>query len=235
MKLPILVSVPHAGTITPDEVKFLAHIAEIDVIKDGDEQAADIYLPLRDHGAQLVTTDIARAFVDLNRAPDDFRKDGVIKTHTCWDVPIYDSSPDEDLVARLLTRYYYPYHEKLRALAVAGDIRVGIDCHTMASQGPPVGPDPGQLRPVACVSDADGTCNRAWTEELASQLSQSLGGEVRINDPFKGGYITRTHAAELPWLQIEVSRGDFASIEGKTAAVRTALKNWSKRVLHLAQ
>lgn len=235
MKLPILVSVPHAGTMMPAEVESLAHIAENDIVKDGDEQVTDIFLPLRDHVAHVVTTDIARAFVDLNRAPDDLRKDGVIKTHTCWDVPIYDSPPDEELVAKLLNRYYYPYHEKLRALALAGDIRVGIDCHTMVSQGPPVGPDPGQLRPAACVSDADGTCDRAWTEELASQLSQSLGGEVRINDPFKGGYITRTHAAELPWLQLEISRGDFAPVGEKATAVRTALGKWSKRVLSLAQ
>jgi formiminoglutamase len=233
MKLPILVSVPHAGTMMPDEVKHVTRIAGDDIIKDGDEQAAEIYLPLRDHVAQLVTTDIARAFVDLNREPDDFRKDGVIKTHTCWDVPIYDSAPDDEVVAKLLQRYYSPYHEKLKELALAGDVRVGVDCHTMVAHGPPVGPDPGQPRPAACVSDAEGTCDRSWTEELVRELAEVLGGEVRINDPFKGGYITRKHASELPWLQLEISRGDFASVEEKAFAVRKAMRNWSKRVLGL--
>jgi formiminoglutamase len=231
MRLPILVSVPHAGTMTPDEVKSLSRVKREDVIRDGDEQAADIYLPLRNHVAHVVTTDIARAFLDLNRAPDDFRKDGVIKTHTCWDVPIYDKQPDDELVATLLERYYHPYHERLRTLALTGDVRVGIDCHTMVAYGPPVGPDPGRPRPAACVSDADGACDRSWTEELAVQLARALGSEVRINDPFKGGYTTREHAAELPWLQLEISRGDFASIEEKALAVRVALENWSKRVL----
>jgi len=233
MKLPILVSLPHAGTIMPDEVKSLVCIAVDDVIKDGDEQAAEIYIPLQDHVAHVVATDIARAFVDLNRAPDDFRKDGVIKTHTCWDVPIYTSAPDEELVAKLLERYYATYHERIRELAISGDVRVGVDCHTMAAHGPPVGPDPSQPRPAACVSDADGTCDRSWTEELATQLAESLGGEVRINDPFKGGYITRTHASELPWLQVEISRGDFASVEEKAASIRKALEHWSKQVLDL--
>jgi formiminoglutamase len=234
MKLPILVSVPHAGTMMPDESKSIARIAADDVIKDGDEQASEIYLPLRDM-AHVVTTDTARAFVDLNRAPDDFRKDGVIKTHTCWDIPIYREPPGDELITKLLERYYYPYHERLRELALAGDVRVGVDCHTMAAHGPPVGPDPGQLRPAACVSDAEGTCDRGWTDELATQLAEALGSEVRINDPFKGGYITRKHASELPWLQLEISRGDFASVNEKAIAVRAALENWSKRVLDLIQ
>lgn len=235
MKLPILVSIPHAGTRVPDQVKSIARIAAEDVIKDGDEQAAEIYLPLCDHVVHVVTTDIARAFVDLNRAPDDFRKDGVIKTHTCWDVPVYVSTPDAEVVARLLECYYYPYHEKLRELALAGDVRVGVDCHTMAAVGPPVAPDPGQHRPVACVSDADGTCDRGWTQELATKLAEFLGGEVRINDPFKGGYITRAHAAELPWLQLEVSRGDFLSAKEKAIAIRMALDDWSKQLFDLTQ
>jgi formiminoglutamase len=141
----------------------------------------------------------------------------------------------DELVAALLAHYYYPYHEKLRELALGGDVRVGIDCHTMAAVGPPVAPDPGQRRPVACVSDGEGTCDRGWTEELATQLAESLGGEVRINDPFKGGLITQSHAAEMPWLQLEVSRGDFAAVGEKAAAIRTALGRWSRRVFSLTQ
>ena len=45
--------------------------------------AAAIYCPLEQYVGAFVTIDIARAIVDLNQAEDDFRKDGVIKTHTC--------------------------------------------------------------------------------------------------------------------------------------------------------
>ena len=144
MKLPILASIPHAGTLVPDELQSLVCIAEEDVVKDGDEQAAEVYLSLRDEVAHVVTTDIARAFVDVNRAPDEFWKDGVIKTHTCWDVPIYKSPPDTELVAALLQRYYYSSHQRLRDLALTGEVRVGIDCHTMAAVAPPGAPDPSQ-------------------------------------------------------------------------------------------
>jgi N-formylglutamate amidohydrolase len=234
MRLPILLSVPHAGTKIPDELRSIAEISDRDIVEDGDEQAAEIFLPLRELVEHIVTTEIARAFVDLNRARDDLRKDGVIKTHTCWDVPIYASPPDGELITRLLERYYDPYHERLRALAASGDARVGIDCHTMVAYGPPVGPDPGRPRPAACVSDADGACERGWAESLAAQLAQTLGGEVRINDPFTGGYITREHAAGLPWLQLEISRGDFLPVKKKASAVREALTVWARRVFDIA-
>lgn len=231
MKLPLIVSVPHAGTKTPIELQSLSCVDGEEVIRDGDEQAAEIYLPLGEHVAHLVTTGIARAFVDLNRAEDDFRKDGVIKTHTCWDVPIYRRAPRAETVASVLARHYHPYHERLRELASDGYVRAGVDCHTMAAFGPPVGPDAGRERPAACVSDADGsTCEPAWTRELAAQLEAALGGEVWINDPFRGGYITRAHAAELPWLQLEVSRGPFLTVVAKRKAILDALTAWCTEI-----
>ena len=37
-----------------------------------------------------------------------------------------------------------------------------------------------------------------------------------INHPFKGGYIIRSHAMKIPWIQIELSREDFFSLEEKS-------------------
>jgi N-formylglutamate amidohydrolase len=240
MTLPILASVPHAGLAMPAEVERLADIDDADVVRDGDEQAADIYLPLRGHVAHLVTTDIARAFVDLNRPEDDLRGDGVVKTHTCWDVPVYRAFPPPDLIEKLLERYHRPYHRRLTDLAREGAVRVGIDCHTMAEAGPPVGPDPGSKRPWACVSDADGACDPVWTTTLAHCLAAAMGVEagaapgvaatVRVNDPFAGGYIVRSHMGELPWLQLEVSRGGFLTAAEKSQAVLIALEAWYETI-----
>jgi formiminoglutamase len=230
MKLPILVSLPHAGLGMPPEVSGIVSLAQDDVVKDGDEQAAGVFLELRDRVAGFVTTDIARAFVDVNRDERDFSKDGVVKTHTCWDVPVYGKQPGQELIERLLGKYYHPYHKRLEALATNPDIRVGVDCHTMAAVGPPVAPDSGRRRPAACVSDADGACDPGWTRELAGQLETAIGGEVKINDPFKGGYITRRHARSLPWLQLELSRGDFMDVSEKRDAVARALAGWCEAV-----
>lgn len=206
MTLPLLVSVPHAGEAVPPEVADLCTLTGEEIREDGDSTAAEIYFGLEKHCREFVSTDVARAIVDLNRAPDDIGGDGVVKTHTCWNVPVYSSFPDDTLVRLLLDRYYFPYHERLSAAAGAGAVKLGIDCHTMAAEGPPVGPDPGQERPLVCLSNADGTCPDAWINGLAEIFTALFQGEVAINTPFRGGYITRFHGAEMPWLQLELSR-----------------------------
>jgi N-formylglutamate deformylase len=160
-KLPLLVSVPHAGLAIPPEVAALNRLTAQEIAEDGDVGAREIYGVLEPYVAAFVISDIARAFVDLNRAEDDIRKDGVIKTHTCWDVPVYERPLSPPLIEALLARYHRPYHERLRALGTAGVI-AGVDCHTMAAVAPPEAPDPGQPRPNVCVGDGNGACPRLW-------------------------------------------------------------------------
>ena len=223
MRLPLLLSVPHAGTEVPAEVAPYCALTPEQIIADGDKEAADIYA-LADEVATHVTTTVARAVVDLNRAPDDFSRDGAIKTHTCWEVPVWDPPLPPGLAAALIGDHWQPYHERLRDLGTSGRFLLGVDGHTMAAHGPPVGPDAGAERPAACVSNADGTCPQAWIETLQAVLARRLGREVTINHPFRGGYITRTHATEMPWLQIEFSRAPFASPATKRSAVLEALR-----------
>jgi len=49
-----------------------------------------------------VTTDVARAIVDLNRAEDDRR---TVKTQTYWGVPVYRKFPPDQVAGQLLDRY----------------------------------------------------------------------------------------------------------------------------------
>ena len=126
MRLPILLSVPHAGLQVPPEAAPYCCLSHEEIVRDGDEGAAEIYA-LRSEVAEFVSTDVARAIVDLNRAPDDRRKDGIVKTHTCWDVPVYERFPPENVIERLLERYYDPYHKQLREAAASGSLLLGVD------------------------------------------------------------------------------------------------------------
>jgi formiminoglutamase len=226
MRLPLLVSVPHAGEEVPPEVEDICTLTKKEIREDGDGGAAAIYQGLEGHCREYVSTGIARAIVDLNRAPDDIGGDGVIKTHTCWNIPVYRSFPDNKLVRLLLGRHYFPYHERLSAAAGKGSVRLGIDCHTMAAKGPPVGPDPGQERPLVCLSNGDNTCPDDWIKSLAEILASLFREEVSINRPFRGGYITRHHAAEMPWLQIELSRTPSYSDAFKGECVLAGLQRF---------
>ena len=223
MTLPFVVSVPHGGLRVPEEVADLCVLSPEQVVRDGDEGAAEIYAFPGEVKAH-VTTEVARAVVDLNRARDDFRKDGVVKTHTCWDEPVYRSAPSAGVKRTLIERYWEPYHAQLSQHADGGAI-LGLDCHTMAAEAPPVGPDPGATRPPICLSDGDGTtCPPELFARVAAALEKAFGVPVSRNAPFAGGYIVRAHADELPWVQLELSRAPFASIAQKRTRVLEALR-----------
>jgi N-formylglutamate deformylase len=208
VNLPLLISVPHAGLSTPPEVADINLLAPQQIAEDGDEGAAEIYAIGGEVGA-YVTTDIARAFVDQNRAQDDRRADGVVKTHTCWNVPIYHEPLSELIVQQLLERYYRPYHKQLSERSA--DAVLGLDCHTMAAVGPPIGPDAGVERPPVCLSNGDGTCSEETMRALVEAFEHAFELPVSVNDPFRGGFIVRSHAHELPWVQVELSRAAFMS------------------------
>jgi formiminoglutamase len=230
MKLPILLSVPHAGLTVPPEAEPYCCLTPAEIAADGDGGASEIY-GLREHVESFVTTDIARVIVDLNRAENDRFRDGVIKTHTCWDVPVYHESPPEEVIQRLLDRYYRPYHASLGEAASDTGVRLGIDGHTMAAVGPPIGPDTGADRPPICLGDVDGqSLPEGWTDTLAECLANAFDFEISVNKPFRGGYITRRHMTEMPWVQIEFSRRAFLPDAEKRARLLGALDEFCRRV-----
>ena len=139
-------------------------------------------------------------------------------------MPIYKEPLSEDLVESLLDRYYRPFHQKLQDLS--NGVKLGIDCHTMADKGPPVGPDPGKERPLVCISNADGTCPMEWIRHLAALFEPAFQTRVSINKPFKGGYIIRSHSKEIPWMQLELSRTPSISNQEKRQRVIQVLKYW---------
>ena len=228
MKLPLLVSVPHAGLRVPAEVEPLCALTPAQVAADGDGGAAEIYAIEGEVGA-FVTTDVARAIVDMNRARDDRGPDGAIKTDTCWGVAVWHRPLSHEQAASLLGAYHAPYHQRLTELGLSGEWVLGVDCHTMAAAGPMLGPDPGLERPWVCLSNGDGTCPQEWIDTLRECFEEQLEGPVKTNDPFSGGYISRSHGAEMPWVQIELSRAPFMSNDDKRRTVLAALQRWTRR------
>ena len=220
--LPILVSVPHAGLRVPPEVVGACLLSPAQIAEDGDEHAEAIY-DVAGEVRHFVTTDIARAVVDLNRAEDDRRPDGVVKSHTCFNVPVWREPLGEAVVETLLARHYRPYHARLGELAGQG-VRLAVDCHTMLAIGPPIGPGPGQERPHVCLGNADGACPGEWMACLQRSFREQFGRRVTVNEPFRGGFITCSHAAEMPWVQLELSRAPFATDPEKRRRVLRALQ-----------
>jgi formiminoglutamase len=230
MTLPIAISVPHAGVLVPREAAPYCQLTRQQIIKDGDEFASEIY-DLRNEVAEFITTDVARAIIDLNRAPDDRGADGVVKRHTIYNEAIYREPLPESAINTLLDNYYYPYHARLSDLST-GDLLFAIDCHTMAAVAPPIGPHFGTKRPEICLGNLHGrSFPEAWTTILLRTFRDVFPDvDVAVNEPFAGGYITRTHCVEIPWLQLEVSRSQFLPSDELRRRCILVLRRASERI-----
>jgi formiminoglutamase len=127
----------------------------------------------------------------------------------------------------VLKRYYFPYHSTIASLLKQRNIKLALDCHTMLEYAPSINSNPGQARPLVCLSnggDEKGrpvtkssavTCHPEWIQALAESFAAvfAAGGEVAMNNPFTGGYISRYHyrMSDVPWIQIEINRRLYLS------------------------
>jgi formiminoglutamase len=215
MRHPILLSIPHGGHLTPEELMDSSLLSPSDIFHDSDSFTDKIY-DLSLEGFTVLKASVARAFVDLNRAADDLpphNPDGVVKSHTCYQVPVYPEGqiPSGDLLSRILSLYYHPYHDLLRKYSYSGFYILGLDCHSMAASPPPIAPDQKQERPLICLGNYNGqACSHEITESLAESLSLGFSipkSDIAINKPFSGGFITRKYGNNpIPWIQIELNR-----------------------------
>jgi formiminoglutamase len=220
-KLPVLLSIPHGGTHKPPELDSHLSITREGLFDDSDRLVIEIY-DLGEKVDGVIKTNIARAFVDLNRSLQDLppqNPDGLIKSATCYGKPIYKkgSEPDDSLTSVLIELYYKPYHQSIQKSIHDLDLQLCLDCHSMASVAPNISPDGNKKkRPMFCLSNQDGkTSSNEMIELLASCISESFEierKEISLNDPFHGGHITRTYGNNpLPWIQVEMNRDMYLS------------------------
>jgi N-formylglutamate deformylase len=227
-RLPILISIPHGGNTIPSEVHDRVALTSRDIFFDADTVTRQIY-NLSERVTAVIENPIARAIVDVNRAPEDrppANPDGVLKIRTALGKQVYkrEMFPEEELINDLLAHYYHPYHRNLERLMNQHELRLALDCHSMLPVSPPTSDNPGRRRPLICLSNrGDGlgrqrstqgpiTCPPEWLQILADAFRQVFDGNgddgVALNTPFLGGYISQAHARSsgIPWIQVELNR-----------------------------
>jgi formiminoglutamase len=220
-KYPILISVPHGGTKIPSELTDRVSLSPLEQFADSDSFTRDIY-GIEESVSAYVDTNIARAYVDLNRDVADRppkNPDGIVKTQTCQGALVYKNGNElnDPLINTLLEKYYHPYHDKIRStLETTKHITLALDCHSMEEVGPEISPDKGQPRPKICLGNNHGkSCSNDLTIKFAKCIQEAFQlnpYEVTINSPFAGGFITRTYGMQpIPWIQVEINRNLYLS------------------------
>jgi len=228
-ELPLLLSVPHSGLWIPHEVDDLCSLSQEEIQADADAAAVEIFHPLQARVVGFVSTPISRTIVDVDRSEGHHRRWGDAGRRTSWGVPVYHTQPSRLTLEVLLQRYHRPFHERLQSKA--SSVPLGVDCHTMTSVGPPLGPDAGQPRPKICVGGGGRAIPEDWYQELILALQDSFRVPVSLDDPFRGGHIVRSRPGGIPWVQITLASTPWATDEEKAEALYAGLRVFCERVL----
>src|SRR5689334_9296647 len=125
-RVPILVSVPHCGTLFPDEIKNEYNQDLIQAPDDTDWFVHQLYDFAPTMGITMIHAVYSRWVIDLNRDPQSkpLYTDGRIITELCPTTtflgkPLYKDGRkqvDPEEVKRRLENYYQPYHQKVEEL-----------------------------------------------------------------------------------------------------------------------
>jgi N-formylglutamate deformylase len=216
-RTPLLVSMPHVGTVIPDDLRPRL-VERAGAVEDTDWHLEPLYDFVRDMGVSVIVPRHSRYVVDLNRPPENAPMyPGVNNTELCptrffSGDALYrpDAQPDEGEIARRLDRYWHPYHRALDAelarLEALHGHAVLFDAHSIKSELPWL--FEGRL-PDLNLGTANGTsCAPSLRNDLARVLeSQSTYTQV-VDGRFKGGHITRHHgrpAAGRHAVQLEMA------------------------------
>jgi N-formylglutamate deformylase len=201
---PVLVSMPHLGTVLPEELKpnYVPRALEIE---DADWHLDLLYDFLKAMGASILTPVYSRYVIDLNRPPDDAPMyPGASNTELCptrffTGEPLYKVGCEPDSAEKLRRRetYWQPYHG-----ALAGELKrlrslhsnvLLWDAHSIRSEIPWL--FDGKL-PDLNIGTANGLSadNSVGLAVMSVCANQAAFTNV-LNGRFKGGYITRQYGS----------------------------------------
>ena len=216
---PVIVNVPHAGTIFPAAINAgLTPAAQQN--PDADWHVDKLYrsaAPAFD--ATLMCATHSRIVVDLNRDPSgDVLYPGASNTEICplttfANEPIYRAghAPGAIDIEARVRQYWQPYHTQLGTEIERIKARHGycvlLDAHSIVSVAPRF--FPGRL-PDFNLGTADGaSCDPTLASAAYRVLSGARPFSAVHDGRFKGGYITRCHgrpAMNVHALQLEMAQ-----------------------------
>ena len=235
---PLVVASPHSGRAYAPEFLQAARLGPLDLRRSEDSFVEELFESAVKSGAPLLCAQFPRAFCDPNREAWELDPTMFADALPDW---VNTTSPRVGAglgtIARVVTsgesiyrgklqfadaqtrirECWQPYHDALAGLIADTQLQFDccllIDCHSMpVAAGRFGGPD-------FVLGDAHGTACSPQVTALVERVLRDFGYDVRRNDPYAGGYVTRHYGRprnDVHALQIEVARRlymDEASLE----------------------
>jgi N-formylglutamate amidohydrolase len=224
-------SSPHSGSEYPQALLDRSHLSMAALRSSEDAYVDELYSAAPGCGAPLLAARLPRAWVDLNRAANEYDPAliagapkssrsprinaglGVIPRVVSEARTIFHGKLSMDEARARVEAAYQPYHDMLGAIISETRERFGyvvlFDCHSMPHDALAGSPTIGGKRPEVVLGDRFGASCDRWIMDAALDLFSSAGFRVARNAPFAGGYITQSYgkpSRNVHALQIEIDR-----------------------------
>ncbi len=215
-RTPLLVSVPHAGTWLPADLRARMQ-PRAAAVEDTDWHLERLYGFARELGAGLIVPRLSRYVVDLNRPPHDtpmypgVNNTGLVPTRFFSGDALYrdGAEPDAAEIASRVVDCWQPYHDALAAeLARLRSLHghaVLLDAHSIKSVLPWL--FEGRLPDLNLGTASGSSCAASLRTQLAAVLAGQAQFSHVVDGRFKGGYITRHYgrpAQQVHAVQLEM-------------------------------
>ncbi|WP_322892977.1 MULTISPECIES: N-formylglutamate amidohydrolase [unclassified Yoonia] len=223
---------PHSGRDYP--ASFLRRsVLDAREIRSSEDAFVDqLFAAVPLQGAPLLCATAPRAFLDLNRGPDELdpalvegaRRNahnpriasglGVIPRVVANGRQIYRGKLTLVEAHQRVTQYWRPYHDQLQMLLDQSITQFGeailIDCHSMPHEAlENMGP-PGAGRPDVVLGDRFGATASGLVMDQIEAAFTAAGLKVARNMPFAGAYIVQQYGRPSRGqhaVQVEIDRG----------------------------
>jgi N-formylglutamate amidohydrolase len=237
----LIVSSPHSGRDYPPAFLAASQLDARTIRSSEDAFVDQLFADAPAHGAPLLAARAPRAYVDLNRAPDELDPSvidgaprgglnprisaglGVVPRVVANGRAIYHGKLALAEAQARIARFWTPYHARLQALleetrAACGEV-VLLDCHSMPHEAIESFAQTGRPRPEVVLGDRFGASAGPEITELVEQAFRAEGLRVARNAPFAGAFITQAYGRPSRGqhvIQIELDRAlymDEAAVE----------------------
>lgn len=225
---------PHSGRKYPASFLQRAILNEKEIRSSEDAFVDDLFSGAVDHGAPLLLAQAPRAYLDLNRGPEELDPAlienvrrvahnpriasglGVIPRVVSNGRAIYSGKLKLHEAHERITNVWRPYHDTLQTLLDEAHRDFGeailIDCHSMPHEAlENVGP-PGATRPDVVLGDRFGAAAASSVVEQVEAAFAAAGFKVARNMPFAGAYICQNYgrpSRRYHAVQVEVDRSIY--------------------------